>query len=284
MSPKANVSVVIPARNAARTLGRQLAAIAAQTYDGEVEVVVVDNDSADETVAIANSAPLANLRVVSTTARHNAAHARNVGIAAATHDLILGCDADDVVDGRWIEAMVAASELGGVVSGGSVDWDGGAFPIGVPKAFGRAGFGFLPSFGGCSFAVHRDVWAALEGFDEELVACEDIDFGWRAQLAGYVLVTRPEAFVYYFVSPHASAQYRKWRRDGMFQPALYARFRRHGQPRQRVTGAVGRWLRLIGTCYQLCIGNEEQRRAWCREAGRRVGRLIGSIRFRALYL
>jgi GT2 family glycosyltransferase len=278
------ISVVIPARNAARTLARQLDALAGQTYDGDLEVIVVDNDSSDTTVAVAHAAPLTGLRVVTATSVHNASHARNVGIAAASNELVLGCDADDVVDARWVATMVEALDRGAVVSGGSVTWDGGAPPGTEPEPFGRAGFGFLPSFGGCNYAIHREVWRALDGFDETLVACEDIDFGWRAQLAGHELVTCPEAFVWYFVDPSASAQYKRWRRDGTYQPALYARFRRQGLPRPRLAGAAAQWARLLFTCHHAFGGDADQRRAWYGEAGRRVGRIIGSVRFRVLYL
>src|SRR6185436_5667644 len=51
------VSVVIPARNAGRLLGRTIAAVKAQANaDLEVEVVVVDDGSTDDTAAAAATA------------------------------------------------------------------------------------------------------------------------------------------------------------------------------------------------------------------------------------
>jgi hypothetical protein len=41
---------------------------------------------------------------------------------------------------------------------------------------------------------------------------------------------------------------------------------------------------LVATSYRLVLGTADERRAWCREAGRRVGRAVGSFRFRSLYL
>ena len=47
-----DLSVVIPAHNVAETLGAQLDALAAESWDGEWEIVVVDNCSTDGTAAL----------------------------------------------------------------------------------------------------------------------------------------------------------------------------------------------------------------------------------------
>ncbi|MDQ3678396.1 MAG: glycosyltransferase, partial [Actinomycetota bacterium] len=51
----ADVSVVIPARDAERLLGLTLDALDAQVFDGEIEVIVVDNGSLDATAALAEA-------------------------------------------------------------------------------------------------------------------------------------------------------------------------------------------------------------------------------------
>ena len=50
-SPR-SVSVVMPTRNVAETVGGQLAALAAQTYTGDWELVVADNGSTDDTAPV----------------------------------------------------------------------------------------------------------------------------------------------------------------------------------------------------------------------------------------
>src|ERR1700685_2556373 len=50
-------SVIVPARNAARTLARTLSAISGQELDGGYEVLVVDDGSTDATAAIAAGMP-----------------------------------------------------------------------------------------------------------------------------------------------------------------------------------------------------------------------------------
>ena len=52
------LSVVVPARNSAATIGRTLAALAEQDLDDAYEVIVVDNGSDDDTALIAGLRPV----------------------------------------------------------------------------------------------------------------------------------------------------------------------------------------------------------------------------------
>jgi glycosyltransferase involved in cell wall biosynthesis len=281
------VSVVVPCYNAAATIDTVLGSLADQDFDGPVEVLVVDNRSADDTSARALhwTTKLPALRVLPATARQGCGYARNVGIGAAANELVLSCDADDVVDRAWVRKMVEALAQSELVAGGLVTWQGDRVPERTsPQSFGRAGFGFLPSFCGCNFGLHKSVWAALGGFDEELIGCEDVDLAWRAQLEGRTLATRVDAFVYHRVPERPIDAFRKLLFYGKYQPLLFARFRPSAMTRQPTHRAMARWLVLLATAYRLVIGSEEQRRAWCAEAGRRTGRVVGSIRFRSLYL
>ena len=280
------VTVVIPARNAAATIDEQLAALAAQVHGNDVEVIVVDNDSVDDTAARALRwrDRIDGLRVVQAGTPYCVAHGRNVGFTEARHDIVLVCDADDVVGPSWIETMTGALLGADIVGGGTVHWRGGALPAGVPSAFGTGGFGFLDSFIGCNFGTRRSVWRAIDGFDEELSSCEDVDFAWRAQLDGFRLVTVPDAFVYYRVDSAPSHVFRKWRHYGVDQPVLYRRYAAAGMPRQRVHRSLARYAILVATSYRLVLGSPSARERWMQEAGRRVGRLIGSVRSGTVYL
>jgi len=280
------VTVVIPARNAAATIDEQLAALAAQVHGNDVEVLVVDNDSDDDTAArsLRWRDRIEHLRVVHAGTPHCVAHGRNVGFTEARHDIVLVCDADDVVGPSWLAAMTDALLRADIVGGGTVEWRGGPLPTGPSLPFGTGGFGFLDSFIGCNFGTRTSVWRAVDGFDEDLSSCEDVDFAWRAQLDGFRLVTVPEAFVYYRVDPAPSRVFRKWRHYGVDQPVLYRRFAAAGMPRQRVHRSLARYAILIATSYRLVLGSPSARERWMQEAGRRVGRLIGSVRSRTVFL
>jgi GT2 family glycosyltransferase len=198
-----------------------------------------------------------------------------VGIAAASSDLVLVCDADDRVVPGWVAALVDALARDDAVAG-AVAGSGTRAPSGF-------GFGFLPAFATCSAAFHKHVWDAVGGFDESLPTCEDLDLAWRIQLGGFTLGQCPAALVHYRGAANAGDEFRTWFRYGRYQPRLLARFRAEGLRPEPLPRVVAKWAQLVITCYRLA-GADAARRAWCREAGRRCGRVVGSIRERALYL
>ena len=93
MSPL--VSIIIPAYNAARYLSRSVASALAQTYTN-IEVVIVDDGSTDETGAVADQLVAQDNRVkVVHQENRGLAEARRSGIKAATADYLVHLDADD---------------------------------------------------------------------------------------------------------------------------------------------------------------------------------------------
>jgi GT2 family glycosyltransferase len=100
------VSIVVPARDASATLGETLDCLLAQT-DSRWEAVVVDDDSTDETRAIADdfAARDGRVRVLASVA-HSEGGARNVGIAQARAPWLLFLDADDLLEPQTVERLV----------------------------------------------------------------------------------------------------------------------------------------------------------------------------------
>jgi glycosyltransferase involved in cell wall biosynthesis len=92
-------SVVIPCRNARRTVADAVASAFAQT-EPPAEVLVIDDASEDDSGDVAERAGAA---VVRSGRRRNAGGARNVGIEAATGDVIAFLDADAVAPPDWLE-------------------------------------------------------------------------------------------------------------------------------------------------------------------------------------
>ena len=102
MTPACELSIIIPAYQAEKFLGRCLESILGR-LDGAAEVIVVDDASRDGTPDIARSwagrHPGA-MRLLVHPSNQGVAASRNTGLAAATGRLVMFVDADDWIDSR----------------------------------------------------------------------------------------------------------------------------------------------------------------------------------------
>lgn len=116
------VSVVIPAFNAAATIARTIASVQAQTLQ-DLEMVVVDDGSADATCALVQGLAGADPRIrLITQANAGCAAARHAGILAATGTFVAPLDADDIWHPAKLERQVAAIRSGGARIGLVYNW------------------------------------------------------------------------------------------------------------------------------------------------------------------
>lgn len=97
------VSVIIPACNAARTLGETLDSVLRQGT-AVAEVIVVDDGSTDDTARLAQS--FAGVRL-QRQANAGPAAALNAGVAASSGEVLLMLDADDILPPRAVAAHLA---------------------------------------------------------------------------------------------------------------------------------------------------------------------------------
>jgi glycosyltransferase involved in cell wall biosynthesis len=121
------VSVIIPVFNGERFVGRTLESVLGQTYQ-QIEVVVVDDGSTDQTPNILDAAAARNGRIRNfRTQNSGVAAARNFGILQARGELIAPLDADDLWHpeklARQVEVMSNSSPRVGLVYCWSVDID-----------------------------------------------------------------------------------------------------------------------------------------------------------------
>lgn len=160
------VSVVIPSFNDAVLLRTCLDALARQSRAAD-EVVVVDNDSSDDTVAVAKAA---GARVVHEPIR-GIFPATAAGFDAAEGDLLLRLDADSVPPTDWIERIVSAFDalpdldaLSGpgrfYGSNAAIHWVAEHLYIGAYSTIVEAILGH-PVLFGSNLALRRDVWCGI---------------------------------------------------------------------------------------------------------------------------
>ena len=284
------ISVILPVRNGERHISEQLDALAAQSYQEDWELLVVDNGCTDRTLEIVEccSTRLPHVAVVDARARRGLNHARNLGAAAAQGDFLVFCDADDVATPGWLAAMADAARHADVV-GGRLDFDalnGSEIRAWRPQ---RAMTALIREQGWLAYAPGGNIgiWTSVAreiGWDERFTfGSSDHDFSWRAQLAGYRLAYAPEALIlqrYRRTRRATAVQSFRYGRSGA---TLYRAFKDVGMPRPDNRDALRRWLRLITAVPAL--GRSPARRGkWLRDLAFRAGRLTGSIRERMLYL
>lgn len=165
----ASVTVVVPTKNAARTLRACLESIARQSV--RCGLVVVDCGSADDSKAIASG--FADL-VLTTTPSPTLQ--RNVGARALPADIIGFVDADMVAGEHVVEQAIEqiASGAGSVIvperSFGETYWA-------RVRTFERSMY--LGTLEWPRFFTY-DLFDALGGYDEDLISMEDTDLGLRA--------------------------------------------------------------------------------------------------------
>src|SRR5262249_26006500 len=119
-------SVVIPARNAERTLGSVLRSLAGQN-PAPLEVLVVDDGSTDATSSLALES---GARIVPPGSRPSAGGSRNRGWAAASGDVVVFLDSDAIPEPGWGAGVArAAGEFPGAIIGcartfgGQTSWE-----------------------------------------------------------------------------------------------------------------------------------------------------------------
>src|SRR6478735_275199 len=96
--PPVRFTVVIPAFNEAAFLGRTLQSLRNQDFAGEIEVIVVDNNSTDETAWVARSYGALTLFEP----QRGVCSARQLGTSAARGEIVLSTDADTVHPPDWL--------------------------------------------------------------------------------------------------------------------------------------------------------------------------------------
>jgi GT2 family glycosyltransferase len=184
------VSVVIPSHNRARLLERTLRSILAQ-HVADLEVVVVDDGSHDDTAAVAIAADR-RVRVVRNPEPAGVSAARNRGIAAARGDWVAFCDDDDLWSPDKLTRQLTAADEAGTdwVYAGDVNVDERLHILsGGPPPDPEAVMAGLPrsnplASGGSNVVVRSKVLAAVGGFDPTLRRTEDWDLWIRIARRG----------------------------------------------------------------------------------------------------
>lgn len=241
------VSLVIPVRNAVRTLDACLASLA-RLEPRPSEIVLVDNGSTDASPArlraFAGTTTSPPVTVV-TEPRAGATFARNAGIRASRGDLIAFTDADCAVDRAWLSYLAkpfSDDRIGAVAGhiiaappGNTCELFCGLYTLQAPASGGMHDR-WTPVEGGfptANLAVRRAVLEQVGGFDEGIrIYGEDYDLCARIYQGGWAIAYTPEAIVHHH---HRTTLRGLTRQSFGFGCGHAYLLRRHGPPAVWIT-------------------------------------------------
>lgn len=283
------LSIVLPAHNEEVHLSAQIEAIVAQDYEGEWELVVVDNNSTDGTASLVRefSKRSPRVRLLSAFEQSDKSYAVEAGVASSNAALLVFCDADDVVAPGWLAAMAEGLKHHQVVTGpNELDL---LNPEWLADSRGRSGddavgtySGIFPCIRGNNFGVQRSVWDSIGPLSQGFYPVEDIEYSHRCWVNGMEVVGLPDAIVHYRYRQSVRDLWRQGFTYGIGRVRIARLLRDEAKATPPKLGGWKSWAMLALTLPRTIT--QEGRARWVWIAANRSGHVLGSIRHRILML
>jgi len=242
------VSVIVSTRNHARYLRDTLTAVASQ--DGRnIELILVDNASTDETEVVARAfarettLPFTYVRL---RADRGPAAGRNHGIDRARGAFFAFTDSDCIPSAGWVREAVAAFDRPslGIVQGRTECLEQRAQMFSHFIETRR----FDSSFS-TSNVVYRRAALGSHRFDPSCAYWEDTDLGFRVRADGWDVAFAWHALVYHQAVPQPVLNWLLWPARYVNWPAKAARY-----PEFRRTLFLNVWVRPLHAWFDLAVG------------------------------
>jgi GT2 family glycosyltransferase len=223
LSSQPKLAIVILNWNGKKYLEKFLPSVSATSYSN-YEIVVVDNDSADDSISFLEK-NYSSIKIIRHPVNYGFAKGYNEALKQLKVDYYVLLNSDVEVNADWVQPMIALLETDRTIAacqpkllsyankkmfeyagaaGGWID------KFGYPFAKGRIfdvceedhyqynDISFIFWVSGAAMFIRSSVFQEVKGFDEYFFAHqEEIDLCWRIQLAGYKLSSCPQSVVYH---------------------------------------------------------------------------------------
>jgi GT2 family glycosyltransferase/tetratricopeptide (TPR) repeat protein len=215
---KTDVTIVIVTHNSAQTIVACLQSVG-QTMRSQDEVVLVDNDSKDQTLRLVENFTKQNsrFRIIANPINRGYAAAANQGAGAGRNPYIVFLNPDTIVTHQWLERLVCHLQPAGTAAVGPLsncaaglqkaalhlqkeigeDFDASAAIRSLRECNKHQSIPTKLLIGFC-FMIKRSIFDAVGRLDEFLfLGNDDLDICWRLQSAGYDLAIALDTIVFH---------------------------------------------------------------------------------------
>jgi GT2 family glycosyltransferase len=274
------VSVIMPAFNAGRYIDAGIRSVLRQTA-ADLELIVVDDGSNDDTRAVVSRFAAADRRVqLLTQSNAGPGPARNAGFRAASGPFLAFLDSDD----EWADTFLS-SQLEVLESRPDVDvvfgnaWNRGGPRDGQPARSTAGGYEVLhlrdilgnENLHFIMAVFRRKVMEETGGFDPAFLTNEEYEMWLRAGLAGFTFVRNPEPLGWYACRPDSLSASDGRMLEGALRVLDKTRPRLAPESIERVV--LDRQAARYETELIAWHARESLERGDCREAARRLAEL-----------
>ncbi len=219
--------MIVPAYNAAATIGRTLEALSRQNCFQPYEVIVIDDGSSDETPEVVRSFAL-----VKYARQDNAgpAAARNHGARLARGGYLAFTDSDCLPHEDWISQLMAGfsqSHVGAVAGSYGIANPESQLARCIDKEIRWRHRHLMPefpqSFGSYNVCIQKKVFEAVGGFNTgyRLASGEDNDLSYKVIAAGWRIFFQRRALVNHFHTARVCKYLKEQFRHGFWRVKMY---------------------------------------------------------------
>ena len=228
-----SISIIVPAHNEGLHIAKCLSAIekCQSVYAGQTEIIVVDNNSSDNTYQVASTFAVKLIQSNATTP----AKVRNDGAALANNEILAFVDGDCVITPQWLDLINTAyqDEVVGAYGGQHIapTEDNCIVTSWNPTSL-KASFNTQAKLPGGNFSIRANLFAQIGGFNEALTSAEDDHLSKQVMLAGYQCVLDSKNFIVHWGYPKTLR-------------AVFAKQKWHGKTQIKAHGFLGDKLVLV---------------------------------------
>jgi glycosyltransferase involved in cell wall biosynthesis len=235
------ISIIIPTHNRKDVLLETLQALDGQTLaTSQFEVVIADDGSTDGTLETISRRMFSYSIYIYRQESRGAAAARNLGVRNARGEILFFLDADMIPDPELLAQHLQSHQEGEkiIVVGRreeNVDEEyvsPGFVTTSCDQRFAGGSFTYQEAFT-CNFSICSDQYRLLKGFDEQFPASgyEDVEFAYRAVLAGFRIVPNYDAVAYHH---HPMTLDQRFRQARSYQRSAALLFKKHPELRGQI--------------------------------------------------